>query len=65
MNYQNREVQTRTAQLLVCIVVSEEEGEPNAMHLVTVHGPRSNNAAAATTMDLNKLHISQRMLEFL
>lgn len=62
LNYQKREVQTRTAQLLVCIVVSEEEeGEPNATQLPTVIGPRSKNAATTTTA-LNKLHILKRIV---
>lgn len=61
LNYQKREVQTRTAQLLVCIVASEEEGEPNATQLPTVIGPRSKNAAT-TTAAWTKLHILNRIV---
>lgn len=58
-------MQTRTAQLLVCIVVSEDE-EANAMDLPTVLGPRSKTAAtanAAAAAELKKVRILQRMLE--
>jgi hypothetical protein len=51
-------VQTKTAQLLVCIVASEEE-EACATQLLI---PRSRNKSTTTTLDQNEPHILNRML---
>lgn len=62
--YQKRDVQTKTAQLLVCIVDSEEDKrELDAMQLPKLLEPRTKNNIR-TAMESNKVHILQCILGF-
>lgn len=62
--YQKRDVQTKTAQLLVCIVDSEEDkGKLDAMQLPKLLEPISKNKIG-TTMESNKVHILHFILGF-
>lgn len=54
-------MQTKTAQLLVCIVASEEEEEEEAC-AITLLIPRSRNKSTTTTLDQNEPHILNRIL---